>query len=60
MLGRNWLEKLTLNWKAIYGVSVYHLQAILNQHSEVLNLEWVPSKITKLVFLLTQQYPKIL
>ena len=35
LLGQNWLEKLTLNWKAVYIVNVDQLQAVLNQHSEV-------------------------
>ena len=35
LLGRNWLEKLTLNWKAIYSVNVDQLQAVLNQNSDV-------------------------
>ena len=35
MLGGNWLEKLTLNWKAIYTVNVDQFQAVLNQHSEI-------------------------
>ena len=35
LLGRNWLEKLTLNWKTIYSVNVDQLQAVLNQNSDV-------------------------
>ena len=35
LLGHNWLEKLTLNWKAVYTVNVDQLQAVLNQHSDV-------------------------
>ena len=35
LLGQNWLDKLLLNWNAIYSVNVDQLQALLNQHLEV-------------------------
>ena len=35
LLGRNWLEKITLNWKAIHTVNLDQLQSVLNQYTEV-------------------------
>ena len=35
LLGRNWLKKIALNWKAIHNVNMDQLQTILNQYSEV-------------------------
>ena len=35
LVGRNWLEKIILNWKAIHSVNIDQLQAVLNQYSEV-------------------------
>ena len=37
LLGRNWLEKITLNWKAIHAVNIDKLQEVLNQYSDVFN-----------------------
>ena len=34
LLGRNWLEKITLNWKAIHAVHIDKLQEVLDQYSE--------------------------
>ena len=36
-MGRNWLEKITLNWKAIHTVNIDKLQEILSQYSDVFN-----------------------
>ena len=35
LLGRNWLAKITLNWKAIHAVHIDKLQEVLNQYSDV-------------------------
>ena len=37
LLGRNWLEKITLNWKAIHAINIDMLQEVLNQYSDVFN-----------------------
>ena len=55
LLGCNWLEKATLNWKAVYNVNRDQLQAVLNQFSAVFKLG-VKVKITKLTVLLIQPY----
>ena len=47
LLGRNWLEKITLNWKAIHAVNIDKLQEVLNQYSDVFN----PGVGTQLTFL---------
>ena len=35
LLGQKWSEKLILNWKAIYSVTMDQLHTALNKHSEV-------------------------
>ena len=35
LMGRNWLEQLTLNWKAIYNIHSDKLQEVLSVFSEV-------------------------
>ena len=47
LLGRNWLEKITLSWKAIHAVNIDKLQEVLNQYSDVFN----PGVGTQLTFL---------
>ena len=37
LMGHNWLEKITLNWKAIHAVNIDKLQEVLNQYSNVFN-----------------------
>ena len=39
LMGRNWLEKIVLNWNSIYKVNANHLQAVLTQYSEVFKPE---------------------
>ena len=35
LMGRNWLEKITLNWRSIHKINFDQLQAVLTQYSEV-------------------------
>ena len=35
LMGCNWLEKITLNWRSIHKVNFDQLQAVLTQYSEV-------------------------
>ena len=39
LVGRNWLEKIILNWNSIHKVNSDQLQTVLNQYSEVVKLE---------------------
>ena len=38
-MGRNWLEKIVLNWNRIHTVNADQLQAVLTQYSEVFKPE---------------------
>ena len=40
LMGCNWLEKLTLNWKAIHNIHSDKLQEVLSEFSEVFNQKW--------------------
>ena len=35
LMGRNWLEKIVLNWNSIHKVNADQLQAVLTQYSKV-------------------------
>ena len=39
LMGRNWLEKIVLNWNSIHKVNADQLQAVLTQYSEVFKPE---------------------
>ena len=38
-MGRNWLEKMILNWNSIHKVNLDQLQTVLTQYSEILKPE---------------------
>ena len=38
-MGRNWLEKIRLNWNSIHKVNSDHLQTVLTQYAEVFKPE---------------------
>ena len=44
LMGRNWLEKIILNWHSIHKINSDQLQAVLTQYSEVGHDERLQSK----------------
>ena len=48
LLGCNWLEKITLNWKAIHAVNNNEFQEPLNQYLDVFNPGVGSTKLTSL------------